>query len=205
MRLLCLASAAVVITGCGGGGDGGGATPPPPPVARVDVGQSAPSTSICGTVTLTATPRDAQGNALTRTVNWTQSNQSILSLPGTGGSVSATGIAVGTTNVTATSDGVPSTTTLAVAVTGGQGQASGSVDATVNNIFSPSCVHITPGSSVTWSFASTHNVIFDGPAPTGGNIGEMISGSASRSFPTAGSYPYRCTLHQNMTGRVIVN
>jgi plastocyanin len=57
---------------------------------------------------------------------------------------------------------------------------------------------------VTWTFAETHNVTFNAAAPTGGNIPDTPSGSVSRTFPAAGSFPYRCTLHAGMNATVNV-
>lgn len=77
---------------------------------------------------------------------------------------------------------------------------------TVNVSFSPATVTIAAGGSVTWQISgATHNVTFNAAAPTGGNIPDTDSGgSASRTFSTAGSYDYRCTRHNGMTGRVVV-
>jgi plastocyanin len=77
---------------------------------------------------------------------------------------------------------------------------------TVNVSFSPATVTIAAGGSVTWQISgATHNVTFAGAAPTGGNVPDTDSGgSASRTFATAGSYDYRCTRHDGMTGRVVV-
>lgn len=83
----------------------------------------------------------------------------------------------------------------------------GSVTVTTpNQTFSPSMVTIAAGGSVLWQFsASTHNVTFSGPAPTGGNIPDTPAGNAvSRTFPVAGTYGYLCTRHGGMTGTVIV-
>jgi plastocyanin len=67
-------------------------------------------------------------------------------------------------------------------------------------------VTIAPGGSVTWQISgATHNVTFDGAAPTGGNVGDTSpGGSATRTFPVAGTYDYHCTRHNGMTGRVVV-
>jgi plastocyanin len=205
MRVLRLAGAAVVIAGCGGG-DGGSS--PQASVARVDVSASPQSTSICGTVTLTATPRDAQGNALARSVTWSQSNASILSLSGTtGASVTATGVGVGTTNVTATSETIPSTPTAVGVTTGGQAPMTAAVSATSPSAFAPTCVTVRAGGTVTWTFGATgHNVVFDSPKPSGVTdiADEKINTTDQRTFQAAGHYPYQCTFHSGMRGRVVV-
>lgn len=202
MRVVRFVGAAAVIAGCGGGGGGDGGTQPPVPVASVTVLPSATTTAICGTVSFTATPRDAQQQPLTRPVTWSQTNALVLALPASGATVVATGIGVGTTSVTATSTVASSAT--AIAVTGGGAPTTASV-ATVGDTFSPSCVTIAAGGSVTWTFNALHNVSWQsGGSPTGGNIPDQASGTASRTFPIAGNFAYTCTLHAGMNGRVVV-
>lgn len=72
--------------------------------------------------------------------------------------------------------------------------------------FSPSVLTVTTGSTVTFSNNSgvAHNVVFDASAPAGGDIGAISSGTQSRTFSTAGSYPFHCTIHAGMTGSVTV-
>ena len=203
MRVFGLVGAAVVVAACGGGSDGGpsGQTP----VASVTVVPSATTTSICGTVTLTATPRDAQGNALSRNVDNWSGGGSILDLSGlTGATVTGTGVGVGTANITATAGGQTSTAVPIAVTATGTAPATQTVAATTGNAFSPGCVELAPGGSVTWTFASEHNVQFQGSQPTGGNIDRTSTGSVSRTFPNAGNYEYTCTLHAGMNGRVVV-
>ncbi|HEV2147513.1 MAG TPA: plastocyanin/azurin family copper-binding protein, partial [Longimicrobiaceae bacterium] len=72
--------------------------------------------------------------------------------------------------------------------------------------FSPAEVTVAAGTTVTWQIGgATHNVTFQGTAPPGGSIPDTRAGtSVSRTFGTAGSYPYVCTRHSGMTGRVVV-
>jgi plastocyanin len=155
---------------------------------------------------LTATPRDAQGNALSRTVDSWAGAASILDLSSTAGTtITATGIGVGTANITASSGGQTSAP-IAIAVTAaGAAPATQSVDATTSDTFSPACVQLAAGGTVTWNFVGReHNVQFQGTGPTGGNIGNTTTGSVARTFPNAGNYEYTCTLHAGMNGRVVV-
>lgn len=203
MRLSRLVGAAVVVAGCGGGGGDGGPGPTAT-VASVTVVPSATTTSICGNVTLAATPRDAQGNALTRAVSWNQPAAFLSLSATTGASVTGTGIGVGTANVTASSDGQTSAPVAIAVAASGAAPATAAVAATAGSAFSPACVELAVGGSVTWTFAALHNVTFQGAGPTGGNINDQSSGTASRTFPAAGNYEYRCTLHAGMNGRVVV-
>ncbi len=209
MRLVRLACVAVAVTGCGGGSSGGG-TPPPPAVASVVITPaSAQSIAVGGTVQFSAQPQDAQSNNLSRTVTWTTSDAARVSLSATTGSpVTATGVAAGASNIRATSEGVPSTQiTVTVTGGGGGGPNPSSADVTAaspSNTFIPPTVTIAPGGAVTWTFQAEHNVTFGTNKPTGGDIGTQASGTAARTFPNAGSYPYTCTLHGGMNGTVTV-
>jgi plastocyanin len=204
MRVLRLAGAVILVTGCGGGGGGGTPPPPPPPppVTSVTISPAtAQSITVGGTVAFSALTVPAG-----RTITWSTSDQSKVSLSATSGaSVTATGVAAGASQIRATSETVQSAQ-VTVTVTGGGGQnpSTASVSATASDTFNPSSVTIAPGGTVTWTFAATHNVNFTGAEPPGGDIGDTPSGSVSRTFPTAGNFPYTCTLHAGMNGTVLV-
>jgi len=118
----------------------------PLPVASVTVTPTTASLVIGGTVTLSATTKDASGNVLTgRTVTWSTSDQSVATV--NGGVVTA--VALGTATITATSEGksAPAQITVTVAPV-----------ATV--AVSPSTVPVLPGATTqltaTLSDASGH-------------------------------------------------
>ncbi|MFN2565172.1 MAG: plastocyanin/azurin family copper-binding protein [Gemmatimonadaceae bacterium] len=209
-RVLPLAYVAAAIAGCGGGssgGGGGGGTQPPVPVASVTLSpSSAQSINACGTVSFTAQARDAQNNVLSgRPIDWESSDASkvVLSI-GSGAQTTATGIGVGSSTITARSGTVTSNPGVAVTVTAGGASGSAAVG-TTETAFTPTCVTITAGGTVTWNFTTTHNVTFTtANAPPGGNVPDQGSGNATRTFPNVGNYPYTCTLHQGMNGRVVV-
>ncbi|HEU4564184.1 MAG TPA: plastocyanin/azurin family copper-binding protein [Gemmatimonadaceae bacterium] len=73
-----------------------------------------------------------------------------------------------------------------------------------NNSFSPSRITVAKGTTVTWQWSAgavTHNVTFD----DGAKSASMSSGSYTRTFTTAGSFPYHCTIHgPAMSGTVTV-
>ncbi|MCU0624850.1 MAG: Ig-like domain-containing protein, partial [Gemmatimonadaceae bacterium] len=85
----------------------------PEPVATVTIVPGSASIAIGGTVSLTAVARNAAGSPLTgRTTLWTSSNAAVATI-GAGGTV--TGLAAGSTTITATVEGVSATALVSVA------------------------------------------------------------------------------------------
>lgn len=72
--------------------------------------------------------------------------------------------------------------------------------------FSPASITIQSGGTVTWRNSSgvLHNVTFNQATGAPSNIGDHSSGDNSRTFGTAGTFGYQCTLHGGMTGSVVV-
>jgi plastocyanin len=75
-----------------------------------------------------------------------------------------------------------------------------------NNFFSPATITVAPGTTITWQWAAgavDHNVTFD----DGEHSSTQSSGSFARTFSSAGTFPYHCTIHQSlgMTGTVTVS
>ena len=194
--------AAIVLLGaCGGGGSD--APSPPAAVATVSVTASTTSLNVGSTLQLTAVPRDVSGNSIAGlSATWLSSNQGVAAVNGSG---LVTGIAVGSATITATVSGIPGSTVLSVAAVVPTQAAT--VDATINLDFSPSQVDIVAGGTVTWRFAATvHNVTFSGSAAgTPSGISNTANTTVARTFSTAGTFAYQCTLHQGMTGSVVVH
>jgi plastocyanin len=73
-----------------------------------------------------------------------------------------------------------------------------------DNQFTPPAIQVAAGTTVTWEFKDRfvpHDVSGDGFSS-----GEpRRSGSFSHTFDQPGTYPYRCTLHDGMDGRVVVS
>ena len=72
-----------------------------------------------------------------------------------------------------------------------------------DNFFDPTSALVAVGGQVTWTWngAIGHNVTF----PAGSNSATQSAGTFSRSFPTAGSFDYLCTIHgAAMSGTIVV-
>jgi plastocyanin len=81
------------------------------------------------------------------------------------------------------------------------------VNASPSLAFSPSTLTVNAGEVVTFAFGSVaHNVAFDNPnAATPTDIGGFNTNSSiQRTFSTAGTYTYHCTIHPFMMGTVVV-
>lgn len=87
---------------------------------------------------------------------------------------------------------------------GGGGPVATSSVTVSDDLFSPKAITIAPGTTVTWTWsgaASLHNVTFT----DGTTSGDKGAGSTyTRTFATAGTFTYLCTLHAGMTGSVVV-
>ena len=176
-----------------------------PPAAVLTSVTIAGGTSVAAgsTLALSASPRDQNGNLIAATVTWTSSAPGFATVNSTTGVV--TGVAAGSTNISATavSGGVTKQGVLAISVTGGFPLLA-AVDATLGDAFSPGTVDIGVGGSVDWTFATTHNVSFSGVgAPA--SIPNTSGGTVRRTFNSAGTFDYSCTLHAGMIGTVIVH
>src|SRR5918996_821446 len=87
-------------------------TAPPAPVASVTVSPASVSVAVGGTQQFTATLKDADGNVLSgRPVDWASSDPAFASVSAIG---LATALVVGTTTITATSEGKSGTAALTV-------------------------------------------------------------------------------------------
>ena len=71
-----------------------------------------------------------------------------------------------------------------------------------NDAFEPPVIQVRPGTAVTWTFddaGTEHNAVGDG-----WQSDVLATGTYERTFSQAGSYPYTCTLHLGMDGRIDV-
>ena len=75
--------------------------------------------------------------------------------------------------------------------------------AATDNRFSPGAIQVPAGTAVTWRFEDRfvpHDVTGEG----WGSGEPRRKGSVTHTFARPGTYPYRCTLHDGMDGRVVV-
>lgn len=201
VRVLAVA-ALVAFAGCSGGGDGGGTTGPTPVFTSLTISPSTPSVAVGGTTTLTATAKDQSNNTMSGLqTTYTSGNTAIATVTNAG---VITGVAVGTAQITATGVIGAVTKTQTVTVTVAVAGATANVAATTSNTFDPKNVTITRGGTVTWTFATLHDVTFDTQGAPG-NIAAKSSGSAALTFPNAGTFNYHCTIHgAGMNGTIVV-
>ena len=71
------------------------------------------------------------------------------------------------------------------------------------NRFTPAAIQVPAGTEVTWTFKDgfvPHDVVGDGFS----SGDPRRKGSFTHTFARPGTYPYRCTVHDDMTGRVVV-
>jgi plastocyanin len=88
---------------------------------------------------------------------------------------------------------------------GSGSMAPAAASVTIKNMaFNPSSLSVTAGSTVTWMNSDTtiHTVTADDGSFNSGNI--AVGATYSRVFSTAGTFSYHCTIHPEMTGKVVV-
>jgi plastocyanin len=81
----------------------------------------------------------------------------------------------------------------------------GGVSAGIENFaFTPAEVTASVGETITWTNADSaaHTVTLDDGACDTGNIAQ--NASAGLVFDAAGSYPFHCKIHPNMTGTITI-
>ena len=169
-------------------------------LTSVSVSPTTPSVAIGFTVQLTATPLDQGGSPTSATVSWTSLNTGVATVSNTG---LVTSVSPGSATIRATATSGSISVSNVVVVTVVNAPASADVNTAGNN-FVPGDVEIARGGTVRWTFTSIHNVVFNPVSGAPDNIGETESGTVSRTFDVAGTFPYQCTLHSGMIGSVVV-
>ena len=174
-----------------------------------DGGTAPPS----GSVTYTVQSRDSHGNAKGGvTIDWAVLSgggtitppQNTTAVNGNASAARTLGAGLGAQTATASAAALPGapvdtfTTTAAIITT-----------VEVSDFqFAPSTLSSIPsGTTITWAWQGTtalHNVTFDAIGGQPANITNRTSGTGTATFNTAGTFPYHCTNHPQMTGSVQV-
>jgi plastocyanin len=122
---------------------------------------------------------------------------------GTPAAATATPAAATATPAAATATPATATATPAAIICDASGEG-GSV-AIVNFSYDPSTATVAANGFITWTNNddTSHTVTFDG----GPNCGNVSGGGGTETvqFTVAGSYPYHCNIHPDMTGTVEVS
>lgn len=159
--------------------------PPPAPVASVVLSETAPVMVPQGTLQLTASPRDAQGNTLAgRTITWTTSAQTVATVSASG---LVTAHALGNATITATSEGQSGIAQLSV--------VQGATVTTQGGTFTFQNGAVTlavPAGAVSSPVAMT--VVEDTDPPPAAPAGYQISGKVYRLGPVGVTFAQPVTV-----------
>ena len=93
-----------------------------------------------------------------------------------------------------------STTVKPITATTSAPSTSAATVTTNGYAFTPTSIKISAGQSVAFVVSSSHNVRWQDGDPGRGATGA----SYSRTFSTAGSYSFFCSIHEEMTGTITV-
>ncbi|MBL0171136.1 MAG: Ig-like domain-containing protein [Gemmatimonadaceae bacterium] len=200
---------AAVLTSCGGGD-----SPVTPPVVAGVLATVVASTvdsplEIGQGTQATVVGRDGLGGAValgSRAVTWSSSGPGIATITNNG---IVAGIGVGSVTLTVNvQDGntVRSATTTLVVTAIADAPLTADVSM-APQLFIPSQTVVKLGGTVRFQFTPIdHNVIWS-PRLPGSPSDILVTTNAlvSRTFPTVGVYPFDCTVHPGMSGRIIVS
>jgi plastocyanin len=172
---------------------------PGPAVSIVTVSPPSITLGVGGSSQLSVIARDASLNPVNASASWRSSNTTVATVSGEGLVVAR---AVGNATITATVSGISGESLVSVA----SGPSTSAVVSMPGNSFVPADVRIAVGGRVTFQFPSIpHNVIFARTTPGAPEDIQVTSNrNVDRVFPVEGSFPYDCTLHPGMVGRVTV-
>ena len=193
-RTAGLLATTLVLAACGS------SNPASPAVFSVVITAPKQTIAIGEPVQLVTTARDANGVTIGGAkITYAASPAGIVSVNTTGRVI---GVAIGSAQVTATSGG-QSSQPFPITVTAGSVAGVVTMQA---NTFTPTQLTIRVGQSVLWDFpADQHNVMFQNRTGKPNDIPTTSGQQVTRTFATAGTFPYDCTLHPGMSGTVIVN
>jgi plastocyanin len=196
MRTAYLVVAACVLAGCGD------SNPSSPGVLSVVLTAPKQTIAVGEAVQLIAVARDVNGLTVPATITYTSSATSVATVNSSG---RVLGVTPGSATITGKA-GVVTSQPVSFTVTTGSVAAVFTMQA---NTFTPAQATIRVGQTVLFDFpADLHNVIFRDRAQHPGvpaDIAQTRNEAVTRTFETAGTFPFDCTLHAGMTGTVIVN
>src|SRR3989442_540148 len=186
------------------------------PVASVLVSPTAPNMYVGGSVQLTATPKDANGNPLSgRAVSWTTSNSAVATVSA-GGLV--TGLVVGSATITATSEGQSGTAAVTVStvpvasVVVSPASANMSVGGTTQLSATPkdAAGNVLAGRLVTWTSSSSAIAtvsaggLVSGAAVGAATITATSEGQSASATITVATVPVAAVAMSPATAAVLV-
>lgn len=207
MRILSSKTAILLLPTILSSGCGGDSSDPSPRVLTTVVVTPATATLFTtapgNTLQVTVVAKDQDGATMDDigSVTFSSTNEGVATV-GPDGSVIAAG--AGTAEITASVTVDDVTLSEGTTVTVEDAPASAAVTAPQFS-FQPGTVDVSAGGAVTWTFGELpHTVTFISPgAPP--SIDGLQDGSASRTFPTSGTFEYRCEFHSGMAGTVRVH
>jgi plastocyanin len=193
-RTAAILATVLALTACGS------SNPASPSVFSVVITAPKQTIAVGEPVQLTTTARDANGVTIGGAkITYAASPAGIVSVSTTGRVI---GVAPGSAVITATSAGL-SSAPFAIMVTAG---SVAGVVTMQQNTFTPTQLAIRVNQSVLWDFpAEQHNVVFQNRTGKPADIPTTSSQQVTRTFATAGTFPYDCNLHPGMSGTIVVN
>jgi plastocyanin len=208
LRIIAVGSLAAAMFACGG--SSGSTTGPTPVFTSVAVTPTAPSVSVGDTTRLTAVAKDQSGAVFSgaSAPMWLSSDVSKATVDPSTGLI--TGVANGTTTITASIMAGSVTHAGSQQVTVVTPTPTASVAATTGLAFDPHSVTISRAGgtgTVTWAFQSVAHTVTWNSQPSGANVADIpatSSANVARDFTVPGTYTYHCEIHSNMSGVVIV-
>ena len=153
------------------------------------------------TVELTVVAKDQNGIVMAGSPTFASDAPTIATVGNTG---TVSGVSAGTARINAslTVDGTSLTATTTVTV---QAAPQSATVTAPQFDFTPDEIDVRAGGTVTWSMESVHHTVDFTTAGAPDDLPELQDASASRTFPTNGSFSYRCSIHPAMTGVVHVH
>lgn len=173
-------------------------------IARLAVTPTAISLGVGQTSQLGATALDSRGNSVAGAgaPDYASSDSSTVRVSAAG---VVTALAAGTATIAVSQQSTDGVVRASVPVTIGASFPSSAQVFVENFAFNPTAIDIAAGGTVRWIFSNEalHNVTSAGNGPL--HSANIVSGSLSFTFPTAGRFDYLCSIHPFMTGTVVVH